>query len=544
MGILDYLNAPSTNNSDITPAAPTPGILDSIFMATKKLPGQVVGGAVDLTNMISGGYANIVDIARGKLITRSIGEGLVPKPLGGTQSINESFGIPSESSGPAEDYTGAILGGLSPLMFIRTLPNTITRAGQYLSDTAKISAATPAGKELNLIVGARSAGKSDAAIEEARAAQAVGMTSMRRTFSETGVYIGPLDGKARSVIDDSKSVINPDAIVPSPKGGNVTEMKPGPNGNGFNLEDVLGHPELYDIYPELKDVAVISKPDMKVGTATTYNSPAGSRIEMGPQGSVEQFQTTLLHETQHVIQHLEGFSSGASPSAFLPSPKFYDSLRNVQTATLALKTGLADKYGLKVGDIESLAANPDLPSSVTADPNFQLYLRTRRAQVVAMDVQTQAVEKYKSVAGEAEAFSVEKAYTVGTQTGRPTSSFFPLDLYDKSLNALIPSPYDSKILTNPGSSTVSASIPIDLSATRNKKAIDFENWQNGAGNVDDIFSSLYPATLSKGNVGAYLGKRAEVIEVGSGNRVVLKDETGQVHYGVPASELKSYGIKK
>lgn len=407
----------------------SPSILSSLLMAAKKLPGQTVGGGVDLVNMILGGGANIVETIQGKTISRSVGEGLVPKPVGGSEHLNDIFGIPNKSSGLLEDSIGGVLNGLTPA--------GIVKGGVAVASKA-------------LIVSAGVKGATAAEIRAAQAADKLGTVAARAEFQNSGVYIGPVDGKPRAVIDDSKSVINPDVLIPLPPGGNVTELRP----KTFNLDDVLGHPELYDLYPELKDVSVVSNPNLPIGNAGTYNSPAGARIEMGPQKSLEQFQTTLLHETQHVIQELEGFSRGASPRAFLPSPDFYKSFKNVQAAALELKLAISKKFGVGIDEVGSDLAN--LSPSIAADPDFQLYLRTRRAQVAAIETERNAVKQYKAVAGEAEARSVESAFTKSTGKALPpgsksygTDQFYPLDLYDASSFPLIPSPYDPKIKSKP-----------------------------------------------------------------------------------------------
>ena len=82
---------------------------------------------------------------------------------------------------------------------------------------------------------------------------------------------------------------------------------------GMELGDVLDYPELYEAYPQLKDLRVYTD-DLK-----GYNGLAGHNgwsdyITMNRSllGDWEKFRSTLLHEVQHVIQRIEGFAKGGN----------------------------------------------------------------------------------------------------------------------------------------------------------------------------------------------------------------------------------------
>lgn len=81
------------------------------------------------------------------------------------------------------------------------------------------------------------------------------------------------------------------------------------NGNA-TLEDVLQHDELFAAYPELRDVKVVFA-ELGEGTRGSYNSNSNTiRLDESLRNKPD---STLLHEIQHVIQQIEGFSGGASP---------------------------------------------------------------------------------------------------------------------------------------------------------------------------------------------------------------------------------------
>jgi len=77
------------------------------------------------------------------------------------------------------------------------------------------------------------------------------------------------------------------------------------------LPAYLSHPTLFEAYPELTKMRVIIDPDAPYPVVTT-NSP---RIVI-PSSYLEDSDLlldTLVHETQHLVQRIEGFAKGLSP---------------------------------------------------------------------------------------------------------------------------------------------------------------------------------------------------------------------------------------
>jgi hypothetical protein len=83
------------------------------------------------------------------------------------------------------------------------------------------------------------------------------------------------------------------------------QAKPG------TLPEFLSHPTLFEAYPELADVPVILDPDA-LYPEVTANTPR-IIIPASYEGDPDLFRDTLIHETQHLVQRLEGFSRGLSP---------------------------------------------------------------------------------------------------------------------------------------------------------------------------------------------------------------------------------------
>ena len=114
------------------------------------------------------------------------------------------------------------------------------------------------------------------------------------------VFKGRDDGRLRAEIDDSKAKL-------------ITNFR-----NIQDLEDILVHPELFDAYPELRDITVIVK------DLTNFEYPAsayrnGSIITLSSDyvrmSDADEILGTLLHEIGHYIQEKEEFLSGGNPSS-------------------------------------------------------------------------------------------------------------------------------------------------------------------------------------------------------------------------------------
>jgi len=90
---------------------------------------------------------------------------------------------------------------------------------------------------------------------------------------------------------------------------------------GKTLEDVLHHPELFKSYPELKGIKVKPVSLFETGTYHGAYFPDTKEIYLDRSSHPEQLRSTLLHEVQHAIQHIEGFVPGTNPTAMRPYVK-------------------------------------------------------------------------------------------------------------------------------------------------------------------------------------------------------------------------------
>lgn len=116
------------------------------------------------------------------------------------------------------------------------------------------------------------------------------------------------DGKWRYEIDDSKAVWHiKDAEPDKERLFNFGERI-------YKLGDLLDHEELYEAYPQLRDVTVWVNP-----YAPTSGYVVGRNTDSFVLRNLDDSKTTkwtIIHETQHLIQNIEGFARGSSKNEF------------------------------------------------------------------------------------------------------------------------------------------------------------------------------------------------------------------------------------
>ena len=122
--------------------------------------------------------------------------------------------------------------------------------------------------------------------------------------TRTGWFQGD-DGKWRFEIDDSKSQFNENAFE------NLKRLK------DVNLKDLLNHPELYQLYPDVSNIKLqpLTLQEMDSGLKGYYDKETNTlSLHTDPKIA----RSTLMHELQHFIQKKEGFASGGSEEAIKP----------------------------------------------------------------------------------------------------------------------------------------------------------------------------------------------------------------------------------
>ena len=162
-----------------------------------------------------------------------------------------------------------------------------------------------------------------------------------KRFDESNFYFDK-DGEIKTFISD--------------RSAQIKEISPGVTQIGGNtLGDVLDHPTLFKLYPELKTI------EMRFGGAPGSGSmqPDNSFMTIGAQDTKAQELSVILHETQHAIQHIEGFGKGGNTRQFLT----FDPTSVQEKINRARKSGdvgqmkAADRFASKLNDQLKEATN-------------------------------------------------------------------------------------------------------------------------------------------------------------------------------------------
>lgn len=86
----------------------------------------------------------------------------------------------------------------------------------------------------------------------------------------------------------------------------------------LDITDVISHPELFKVVPELKDIKIKLDFDYFKDKPNEFGWANPSKKEMGfnPYSDKEKIKDTVLHELQHLIQEKSKWSKGGDPESF------------------------------------------------------------------------------------------------------------------------------------------------------------------------------------------------------------------------------------
>ena len=280
---------------------------------------------------------------------------------------------------------------------------------RYLEHAKKYDT-VPKGKASYAGIGAESADFDSLRLAQEMTMNGADSEQVRR---ETG-WFRSYDGKWRFEIDDSTAVWHLDTAKPDAERlWNFGERI-------FKLGDLLDHPDLYKAYPQLKDVTVWENPDAKTTGYVVGKSTDHITVQSLTDTNIHK--DILIHEIQHLIQHIEGFATGASIEQFEYkawgekefaayekrneiASKIYPTLRrhgvSITKADIAavrtafeITDGIIDYNFMLVGSLAD--------SNAKIDALYDEYL----AQVQILQLTTPSGQ-YHAVAGEIEAYDAQ-----------------------------------------------------------------------------------------------------------------------------------------
>lgn len=148
------------------------------------------------------------------------------------------------------------------------------------------------------------------AMEEAQQMAAKGVHP-DLVLKDTGWHRNPADHQWRFEIPDTKSALN---YMPEKVGDTAAS----------SMQSLFHHPDLYKAYPELGNINLRvsrteARPDLKRGGAAGEfwrpKADAPTLINAAAP-TMNGARSAILHELQHGVQTIEGFSPGSNPSTF------------------------------------------------------------------------------------------------------------------------------------------------------------------------------------------------------------------------------------
>lgn len=157
------------------------------------------------------------------------------------------------------------------------------------------------------------------------------LVSSVEIFKATGWYFNEHDGKWRHNLSDAGAYIMTEQLsdidgkkVYNPKINPVRletlenlfahpEKLYSVNYMG-KLSDVLYHPELFSRYPDLANMPLLYRDSPNTTNYTFYHSPnsMGGFMVIDGNGQMVNLVSTMLHESQHGVQEIEGFATGGN----------------------------------------------------------------------------------------------------------------------------------------------------------------------------------------------------------------------------------------
>jgi Zn-dependent peptidase ImmA (M78 family) len=172
----------------------------------------------------------------------------------------------------------------------------------------------------------------------------------------------------------------------------VVEIKSKKSGKA---SDVLNYPELFKAYPKAKDLDIVF---MNSDKFEGMYLPSKNRIMISSDLSDAESTSTLLHELQHFVQHQEGFAVGGQARL----------IRDLYNERIKYEKNFSVKKVLNNIKNSLFGSNKN-----EADTKKELDKLGKLVSKVDEDL-------YRSIAGEVEAFNVEKRSTMTAEQRRAT----------------------------------------------------------------------------------------------------------------------------
>lgn len=204
--------------------------------------------------------------------------------------------------------------------------------------------------------------------------------------------------------------------------------------SGMSLEELIGEDNnLFKEYPQLADINVSFIRNSRFGNYKGFYSPSENTIWISPDNG--QPASTLVHELQHAIQHIEGFARGGNTSTgneLRDKAKAWSWKKQLEqtekehpelAGSIRLQATLEDEY--KADGMED-----KMPSKEIRTTGFNLYVRGYdnegyesaydQWEKIGLIDNPKDYSTYKRLAGEVEARNVQTRKWMPTSVRRET----------------------------------------------------------------------------------------------------------------------------
>jgi hypothetical protein len=348
----------------------------AVWNALKRTPGLLAGGTVDLANLVLGA------------VTGKGMAGLVKKPVGGSESINEAFGMPA-SKDAFQQGVEAATGMLSP-------------GGAAKAIIIPAALAKMTIKEMKSAQSLINSGKADEA------------------YKTHKVYEDPVSGELLKVIPDTNAKLSNQKFqiftAASDKGTPTPlTVSMGVTAPQTTLAEGLLHPELYATMPDIGSTLLGAYTQRKMGGIKDYADAQSAHFVPGNVGRPPQIAagmttkytgnlqsqnpmtamvSNILHETQHAVQNKTGMPQGGTATQFLADSNRINRAQKeieAQWTTGKKATGYARSVMERVTD-EAFDLYKNLPGEVQS--------RLVELQYVTGDYDTHPLVLYQQLGGD------------------------------------------------------------------------------------------------------------------------------------------------
>lgn len=209
----------------------------------------------------------------------------------------------------------------------------------------------------------------------------------------------------------------------------------------ITLSDILNHPSLYRDYPELAKYPVTGLGLFQKNIKGAYgDGKLYLERKFNPTtDDIASAHSTLLHEVQHAIQELDKMPMGGMTEDFLTN-SYKKAATKISTmrdaASQELKNLIKDKGYPDSVYYDILFKNKKSESILKSDKDIELasnfYQRLMKSDQKMQEKYQDAFQKYKSIAGEAQARAVQQRFLNPQEYSKPV-----LESYDVPIESLI-----------------------------------------------------------------------------------------------------------